>query len=753
MFAALQAEQFLAAAEIPQRHPWQQVLRTYLASLKPADFAIADTNWQFVDAYKATDHEKLYRDWIAMKGGSRLPASVQFYAAPEWFTLKRIERPDGIYTFQNPAGMTWWTQLDVPGNPFFGNRAARRRALVVAIVDMIMLETCWEDPRNLNPSFTSANLGSWAYTYQHGRNLLPRAAQRAFEDGLVFYLQHIERLAPCDGNTNMDMRAISTLATLSEVFHDTAMQDRLVTDARRILFGDARRSAATSDPRRGSFHSAGYIGEADGPETSYNGISLFHLLEAAITTRGNPAWDAFLPEVIDRMLRFKAYNTFPEPNGRWDGPSSWATRTNDPYARDQRNRPWRPIASAMLSEHGLYLLGVDPASDELVATGIAEPQVMRDQIRQAVERLARGPKTGEGRNWLLEPSLWEERHWLADIPYTWDAYIDGSYARFRKLIAAKSPLLVLPLSRPEDFSINFDSEFWVAKQADWTFQVEAVPDMGRAYDIGGSGALAGGSLAAFWTQGSGLVILGRLPDKWNYVTWRPKEGVKPENRWSVDRWTTHHLWGRTIDGKAFSTARQRHPWVSFELDGDVPTVHAAGFLGEKGTVEVEGTIKDTGHVVYRRQFEKQPNGLRITSELLSRGEDAREHRGVAEDRRDRLVELWENLPIYIDHTRRGQKKEPPLTVTIEYSVDGTWQTAGVEMTKGVSAIRITRFGHPVVIEFDTPQQVDLADEVVCTSYQSRDLIQNLRIDLLRSGGQPATMPKRARVSYTIRSGR
>jgi hypothetical protein len=348
--------------------------------------------------------------------------------------------------------------------------------------------------------------------------------------------------------------------------------------------------------------------------------------------------------------------------------------------------------------------------------------------------------------------LWVECHCLADIPFTYDAYVDGSYARFRKLIAARSPLLLPPLARGDHFSINFDSEFWVARQDDWAFQVEAVPDMSRAYYEGSSGALAGGSLAAFWTQGSGLVILGRLPDKWNYVTWRPKEGVKQENRWSVDRWTTHHLWGRTTDGKAFSTARQRHPWVSFELEGDVPAVHAAGFLGMKGTVEEEGTIQDTGHVVYRRKFEKLPDGLRITSELLSRGDDARQHRGVAEDRRDRLVELWENLPIYVDHVRRGTAAEP-RTVIIEYSVDGTWRTAGVDLTAGVAAVRVTRYGHPVVIDFDAPQHVDLADDVVCTSYQSRDLIQNLRVDLLRKAGRAATMPKRARVSYTIRSGR
>jgi hypothetical protein len=170
-------------------------------------------------------------------------------------------------------------------------------------------------------------------------------------------------------------------------------------------------------------------------------------------------------------------------------------------------------------------------------------------------------------------------------------------------------------------------------------------------------------------------------------------------------------------------------------------------------VEEEGTIKDTGHVVYRRKFEKLPDGLRITSELLSRGDDAREHRGVEEDRRDRLVELWENLPIYVDRVRRGGKKEPPATVTIEYSVNGRWRTAGVEKTEGVSAVRVTRFGHPVVIEFDTAQHVDLADDVVCTSYQSRDLIQNLRIDLLKGDGQPAIMPKQARVAYTIKSDR
>ncbi|MCH5373808.1 MAG: hypothetical protein JJ992_07520, partial [Planctomycetes bacterium] len=51
----------------------------------------------------------------------------------------------------------------------------------------------------------------------------------------------------------------------------------------------------------------------------------------------------------------------------------------------------------------------------------------------------------------------------------------------------------------------------------------------RGYDSGGSGALAGGSLAAFWTRESGSVIMGRLPDKWNYVTWRSESSDADEH--------------------------------------------------------------------------------------------------------------------------------------------------------------------------------------------------------------------------------
>jgi hypothetical protein len=487
-----------AAVELPREHPWQVVLREYLAALEERDFAVVRHEFSYPEGYEKQDVERIYRDWIVLGHVGREPMTAGFHAAARHFTLAAIEG-DAIRMFPEPAALAWWIQFDFAGNPYAGSRGGKHRGLVIAIVDMLMLETAQrDDPRNLKPDFMGANLGTWAYTLRHCGDVLPEKVQAAFRQGMLHYLLKMERLAPRDGNTNMDMREIATLAELDHLFAgDAAMHARLVGDARRILFGDERRGPDTSDPRRGTFHPAGYIGEADGPETSYNGISLYHLAEAAVVTRGDADWDAFLPEVIARMARFKAYNTFPQPDGSYEGPSSWATRTNDPYTRDQRDRPWRPFAEAMISDEALFRLGVDPRAYSGRAFGLASRENMLADIRQGVLRLSRTPRRPEG--WShTEVPLWVEAHWPADLPYTWDHYLPGSYARFSKLAAQQSELLLPPFERAGDFNLDFDGEFWLAKRGDWGFQVEAVPHMSRSYDTGGSGSLSGGSLAALW---------------------------------------------------------------------------------------------------------------------------------------------------------------------------------------------------------------------------------------------------------------
>jgi hypothetical protein len=712
------------AGKLPQDAPWKVTLRNWLNSKQSADFAISDHEFRFPENYAKEDADTIYRDWIVLGHPGREPVTAGFQADPQWFTLGRIEG-DAVRSFPEPAALAWWIQFDFPGNPYFDSPAGKRRALAIAMVDMLMLETSHADPRNIKPDFMGANLGTWAYTFRVCREELPEEGRVAFKKGMLHYLDLMERIAPRDGNTNMDMREIATLAELDHVFAgDEVLHKRLVDLARRILFGSPNRGPRTSDPRRGTFHPAGYIGEADGPETSYNGISLFHLAEAAMISRGDEDWEAFLPEVICRMVRFKAYNSFPEPGGSYEGPSSWSTRTNDPYVNDQRDRPWRAFAEAMLTDEALYRLRIDPQGGaDQSAFGLATKEKMLSDIRGTLERFNRRPRRPE--KWKADQApIWQEDHWPADLPYTWDHYATGSYERLQKLLSEKSELLLPPFERKADFNLEFDEEFWIAKRGAWGFQVEAVPHMSRSYDKGGSGALAGGSLATFWTRPTGVIVLGRLPDKWNYVTWD-----------KIDSWPTHHLWGRTANGKAFSSARQWHPWTHFDFDGsgNPLKVHVFGSLGPDRTVE-QADLLDPGHVFYRREFTIRDEGLHVQSELLSRGED-------------QLSELWETLPIFHGPTRRNRNGAGETS--IEFRINGRWQPGAQTLTPAVEAVRFKRFQGTALIEFDSPQRISLG-EVFTTKYQKKDQMQNLKIDLLNGEERPQDMPVRAKVGYTIR---
>lgn len=208
-------------------------------------------------------------------------------------------------------------------------------------------------------------------------------------------------------------------------------------------------------------------------------------------------------------------------------------------------------------------------------------------------------------------------------------------------------------------------------------------------------------------------------DKWNYVTWD-----------TVTAWPTHHLWGRTADGNAFSSARQREPRVRFETDATPPQVHVFGGLGMDRTVQQPG-ILDTSHVFYRRTFTLVDRGLQISSELLSLGQDE-------------VTELWETLPIYLNDAKQAKGRD----TQIEFRIGGDWQPATTRPADGVTEIRAARIEGAVRIKFAAPQTVRLS-EVTITRYQKQDRLQNIQIDLLGSDGRAVAMPQHATVTYTI----
>ena len=707
------------AAELPQDHAYQQTFREFMGTLKAEDFRINITPLNFERIEKIEDPEELYRIFIGFGGAQRL--SFQSLAAsPEHFSLAAIEAGDEPRCFGVPEAPTWWIGFRVPGNPFYNSDSARRRVAVMTMVNMMLADRLW----SLDTTFQRADLLAhgvmiWAYIFPRIRKVLPEEVQAAFKVGLRKHLDDMIRRSPRDVNTNMDTRELVCLAFADKVFTDEEDHGQFIREARRMLFGRPDRTPATSDGVKGMFHPAGYIGEKDGPETSYNGISLYHLSEAAMSTRGKKGWDAFMPEVINRMVHFKALNTMPEPDGYWTGPSSWAKRTNAPYARDQRARSWRDIAAAMLSEHGKYLLRSLPTREELLTQ--LRSRIHHINVTSLKPSDAQPPAASKG---VLK--------WPADIVYTYDDYVPVSFEKFHRLKAAGSSLLEPPFARGEDFNVLLDYEFWIAKKNNWGFQIETVADMGHGYNTGGTGALAGGSLAAFWTKEGGSFVLGRLPQKFSKVIWDDIEG-----------WTTNHIWGRDAKGVPFSTARNWRIYPYYDRDSEPTRVFLRGVVGTTDSPLAMAPGCELDNLYYSRTFEKTGTGLRIASRLYT---------PVGEVT---VGALWEALPVHLKAHKDQKPTEIALLAGGEWSSVPAGTAPGAEpaqpdiITDKVEAIRLTRFGHSVIVRLDHPRRVRVAGTIWAGAYQTRDHLRPLMIDLLEAKATPMELPDAVNISYTI----
>lgn len=704
---------------LPQDHDYQITLRNWMATLTEADFDVTlqEMSWSSA-AYSTVD--ELYKQWIVLRKFDTI--GFQAYtrpmrAASKHFVLDNgagegIEGSGVVMIFRNPAFAAFWAQFGVDGNPHFDSRALKLRAAVMAAVDMMMLDHYHDTQGARRSDFLGGSMRPWVYIYTKTKDELPVDVQQAFLDGFLRMIGKMEDWGPTDVNTNMDTRAIATAAYLYRATDDQSIKDRCVNLAKNVLFGSLSGTPENSDADLGIFHSAGYVGEEDGPETTYNGISLYYILEAAMITRGEPEWDAFLPEVVRRMVNFKAYQAFPDPDGYYDGPSNYAKRTADSYVYDQHGHYWRDIASGLVTDEGKYLVpGVKGRNDQ----GVFSESEMVSQINNAIKTLNKNGRFVEADT--TGPVVWDENHWPEDWPYTWDHYVDGSYDILDALNLANDPLMLPPFARDADFNKSFDNEFWAFKGSDGSREfgwfIESVPDAGKGYK---EGYLGGGSLCEFWTDATGTVIRGKL---------RGKPADVPDSWKNYETWATHHIWGVGDGGNPFSTARNRQNSVTYDIDGEFAIVTVSG-VPETPT----SSPGITGKVNYTRVFEKAKNGLIITSMLTSDGSDM-------------VTELWDSLPIFL---RDGMKQSDDAT--IDFRVAGTWQEATTELVTA-DAIRIGRFGAFAYVVFEQPQNVKLSTEVWTTDYQTDNRIRSVHIDMLGSGGTAVPLPTSTSITYAL----
>lgn len=730
------AGQTAPAVTLPKARPWHQELHRFLANCTEADVAIdLAAPGPRVD-YARASAETAYRDWIGWAATDR-PDATTLRAQARWFTLHGIEGGGTVRCFSTPEAAAWWSQFDAPGNPFVGQRGAKMRAVVMAAVDMLMLDRAHDADAAIRRSdFLGANMGTWAYAFLQARDVLPPEAVAGFRQGLLHHLAKLEKWGPTDINSNMDTKTLWAVVLLDACFDEPDVRRRAVAVARRCLFGEATRTIDDADGRQGIFHRAGYVGEMDGPETTYNGIALLNVLHATLACRGQPEWDALLPEVARRMSRFKAFNAFPDPDGHYDGPSSWAKRTADSTVFDQRSRSWRDVAAAMVSDDALYLLVSTRGRSNPYPGGFFDKRWLTAEITNRVQRSAAALRQPAGD----EPPPWKENHWPQDLPYTWDYYVPGSHAKFTELASRQDERLLPPFSRPEDFNVQFDHDFWTVKQDGWGFQVESLASMGRGYEDAG---LAGGGLTEFWTHDAGTVIRGKARGK----------NAKQKDDWSVvDNWAAHHVWGRMPNGKPFSSGRVRRTAVNYDRDADTGTVTVTAEFGAPKNPLADPENGLRAPIRYERRFELLANGLRVTTT-------------VTFDPRSPPRELWESLPINLANAS-FQKDVPPTRMAL--AIGDRWRRlaeAGTmapprgasepeprvqrgDVVAGVRGLFLRRFAGGVVIEFDGDRRVRVHPEIWQTDYQTKDTIQVVAIDLL-NGPESADAGRRS-IAFTLR---
>ena len=193
---------------MPHEHDYQKKLRAFLATLTEGDLTVEH---QPLTVVPTEDPDELYRLWLLTRHPHRVSAARLPAAA---FTLSAIEADRGLVLPTAPSEcqmLAWLANWNYAGNPYRGAKSLKLRALVLAAVDLMMLDYLYEhDPQGADRSdYLGGNLIWLGYTYAAGRDALPPEAQAAFAAGLKKLVLTLDRWGPKGLMTDMDLFAPS----------------------------------------------------------------------------------------------------------------------------------------------------------------------------------------------------------------------------------------------------------------------------------------------------------------------------------------------------------------------------------------------------------------------------------------------------------------------------------------------------------------------------------------------------------------
>jgi len=678
------------AVKLPAQHGYQEQLRSYIGSLEVRDFALGRPGDIRLPTGRGQELQLYVLSLLQPPYGSPEPDAI--VARPEVFTLASIEGNAGHVAVACTGGESaaWLAQWDYTGNPYRDSRPLKRRAFVVAAVDLLMHDALHEQGKARRSDFLGGTLISLAYTYLHVKDVLPAEVRAAYETGLKRMVKKLEKWGPVGTMTDMDLFAAVSLWYAAKAMPDDADVARIAEAYARRLF---------TGPR--FFHPAGYFVDHGCFDTSYNGISLYFTSWAAVISD----WE-FADQALARAYRLRSHLGLPDPDGNLFGPSHMSSRTSACPPWDQWNWPQRHVAAAMVSDEAFSAVPLPE-----------EPAALKRSAAQAVKAL--NEQLTPARN--IRRKAWKEDHWTR-FPHAALDGINGEwFSRLRAMQRGGSPLLRSPFHREETFIREFEGAFTVARKDGYGAVVHYGPISSKGAGKSPYG-FGGGCLSAFWTPQTGTVVLGRR---------RGSQGGKADTFDEWRAWPVHAVSGVTPGGGVFSSAR---------IAGAVAKTSTRE---ERGFIKVEGVMPmrnvAQGEVLkeridYTRRFQVDGDRLGVRTELKLWGPVA-------------MAELYEVVPVFL---REERVQEDVADTQIEFQVGTRWQPATGRVREGVKAIRLTRFKGSVVVALDRPRGVKLSPGKWLDGYQSQVACRNILIDLRDELADDT--PQEVVVTWQIRPG-
>ena len=750
IISCLYPQEAIGQSQLPQDNPYQVELYDWLETITIQDVAISTGTLQFNGG--STNVEELADLFLMTQDLGTLDDSPRFAYQGEakWFVLDDgqgagIEGSGTVKMLRWANEPAFVYQLDLPngggqGNPYYQDPAMCTRALVSTAVDLIMLDWEHDQGNSVRSDFLGGTLNALAYAYYTCNAIIDQSAQAAFEAGFDHMMDKLLQWGPRQVNTNMDTRAIAAVSYLYRSSSDAAFKDKAIRVAKRFMFGAEDGTIADLDRSAAIYMKAGYVSEARGPETTYNGVSFYHILESCVITRDLPEWD-FMIEPCMTMIEFKLYQYFHDPvnPGFFDGPGGYANRTGDSYVYDQQGHKFRDIVAA----------DFHPTEKALVrsfrwpgGTLLKDAQELAEFIGYGLDTLTR---YGLGSVSTETPANWVENHWPPNHPF---GATSGWYGRITSLVNSNDPLVQTPFERSGAFNRVFGDEFWIYKSndgnRDFGFFVEHIPSQ-WPYD-----SWAGGSLQTFWTEDTGIVILSKHDKSGD----QPSRGEDTRVFSIIEDWGAHHVWGYDNEGMAFTSAAWNDVGrgvvtISTDTGAERFVEYRTGFADQRGWPEgvedPDGSGIDTTKALLVSRFSTLQNGIKV-------------QRTVTSDQSITITDLWDTIPVFLRDCAPpfGNEGDDGLECGLSETEISFWNGSGyTPMSTNISnttRIRLTRdFGSGpkhVYVAFEESQRVKLSDQTWHGSYMSDNSLRNIFIDL-KNGDGTVSMPATASVTYTI----